>query len=135
MNRFITLCSLLLPAGMAAAQTPVAPGAPYAPGYATINSVAPANNVVVPSATPTCVNCSDSKSTFGSKFIGLFSRKTTGECSSCAGNGGISGLHGTTFGSSHAGKAKHAPPPVADGGTLVFPNHSFIRSPRDWFQE
>jgi hypothetical protein len=36
---------------------------------------------------------------------------------------------GRIFGKSHSGPA----PDVASSGTLVFPNHQFARSPRDFF--
>jgi hypothetical protein len=32
-------------------------------------------------------------------------------------------------------KTKPSAPPPAVGGTLVFPHHPFVRSPRDWFME
>jgi hypothetical protein len=38
-------------------------------------------------------------------------------------------LLGKIFGKSHGGPA----PGVAESGTLVFPNHQFARSPRDFF--
>ncbi len=38
--------------------------------------------------------------------------------------------------SGHFNKHQFAPPPpVADTGTLAFPHHPYVRSPRDWFMQ
>ena len=66
-------------------------------------------------------------------FKGLFTKKKS--CDSC-GDGhhlgdGLKNAVGGFF-----SKAKAPPPPApAQGGTLAFPNHTYLRSPRDWFMQ
>ena len=56
-------------------------------------------------------------------FFSRFHRGTSGGCNTCGKSG------------KHASAPVYAQPPanLATGGTLAFPHHQFVRSPRDYF--
>jgi len=74
-------------------------------------------------------------------FRNLFGRKSStgaaGGCSNCGADGGAAGLNAGAGASTGLFNKNQftAPPPQANGGTLVFPNHQFVRSPRDFFMQ
>jgi hypothetical protein len=109
----------------ASAQSPIT----NAPGYATVGS---GSNVVQPVAAPAtqsagCSSCAG-RSGFH-PFARLFGKSG---CSSCGTGIGV-GLALPHPNIPHP--QKMPPPPVATGGTLAFPNHTFLRSPRDFFEQ
>ena len=65
-----------------------------------------------------CNNCSSSSSRIGG--FGLFSGH---------------GLFSSRGGHGFFGSGKTPPPPQATGGQLAFPQHPFVRSPRDFFMQ
>ena len=54
----------------------------------------------------------------------------SGGCDSCGGKTGLFGKHHKP---DPAPQAKWTPPPRTQPGTVVFPQHPFARSPRDYF--
>jgi hypothetical protein len=100
------------PAGPGAYQgmpVPTAPGA-YPGGAAAQQYAMPPGDPYNPAAQP-------SRYGFNSYFSRFFGKK---DCD-CNGK------------KKKPGYVPPPPPPPADHGTLVFPNHQFIRSPRDFF--
>lgn len=71
-------------------------------------------------------------------WLRVFHSHKGGACDGCEGSHGL--FHGKLLSHLHGDgsfrKTKFVePPPVAEGGTLVFPHHPYVRSPRDWFQQ
>jgi hypothetical protein len=121
-------------AGAASAQAPYSYGAPYGPGMAGAGGMPPA---MMGGGMPPAMmgggmpgyetpEAAAEKAKYGwhPGLKGLFSSKT------CQGDDCAN--HGFLHGYFHKNPPK-GPPPAATGGTLVFPNNPFIRSPRDWF--
>jgi hypothetical protein len=124
MKTTLTLLAAALFASAAAAQGPGAGPALQAP---------PGMPVMDMSGPPPGSSPNDSimyhRYGFHPAIKGLFHKK-------CDGCGLFSRLgHGGKLGGPYQGYVPPPPPPAAQGGTLVFPNHPFVRSPRDFFMQ
>ncbi|MCE9530630.1 MAG: hypothetical protein K8T89_05800 [Planctomycetes bacterium] len=137
MTRIFTLFALVVAAGTAQAQTPYPATMPYGQGYSGPPPMAAQQYQGVPNVVQPAQEATVASKKIG--FIrGLFTSKASKECNTCDGKGKaglLSGNHPALAQKGYFSAPKHSPPPAANGGTLVFPNHPFVRSPRDFFMQ
>jgi len=132
----LTLAAGLVLAGSTSAQAPMQQPIPAQPqGYGSNGQWNPG---MIQPQTPTPPDPSKHRHGWLPAFRNLFGKKSTksGGCDDCA-NGGA-GSNGPIMPASTGAFKQHhftSPPPAANSGTLVFPNHQFVRSPRDFFMQ
>ena len=104
-------------------------------GLAPAGGSASAGGPVQGVVTGSCSTCG-SPSASGSLFSRLAWWKS-GSCSTCGHGSNLRSWTnngaGKPYAGSHHGAAPHVPYPQGTPGTLVFPQHPFVRSPRDFF--
>jgi hypothetical protein len=113
-------------AGAASAQAPYSYGMPYGHGMAGPEGMPPSmTGGGMPGYETPEMAAEKRKFGWHPGLKELFSSKPC-QGDDCAKHGL---LHG------YFSKSPPKGPPPAVGGTLVFPNHPFVRSPRDWFEQ
>ena len=105
-------------------------------GLALVTGTASAQGPVQGVVSGNCSNCSTPAHSHSSLFARLAFWKS-GSCSTCGHGGGDFRSWTNNASGMTAGRGHHAAPynayPQGVPGTLVFPQHPFVRSPRDFF--
>lgn len=136
MKRICTALAAMLATGFFASQASAqgpAPGAiSYGPGYATVGGDAGAPAAAAPSTAPVMEGTVSGGCKSG--FHPLARLRGHGGCHACGHGAGFGFGICSKIGGLFSNALASAPPaPPAEGGTLAFPHHTFVRSPRDFF--